>query len=81
LDRQASSELADRIVSAIREKFVFLAQNPGAGHLRKDLIDEDVRFVSVYSYLIVYRPVVRPLQVVAILHGRRDIPEILKSRA
>jgi plasmid stabilization system protein ParE len=47
---------------------------------RKDLTDLDVRFFTVYSYLIVYRPDTVPLQVVAILHGRRDVDKVLRQR-
>jgi plasmid stabilization system protein ParE len=38
-----------------------------------------VRFFSVYSYLIVYRPEPKPLQVVTILHGSRDVAGILRD--
>jgi plasmid stabilization system protein ParE len=58
----------------------FLAGTPAAGHRRKDLTDENVRFFPVYSYLIVYRPEMKPLQIVSILHGRRDVEQILKGR-
>jgi len=34
----------------------------------------------VYSYLIVYRPESRPLEIVSILHGRRDVARILTER-
>jgi toxin ParE1/3/4 len=76
----ASFEMADRVESAIREKIVYLAGRPGGGHWRKDLTDESVKFFPIYSYLIVYRPDTNPLQVVAILHGRRDVEELLKDR-
>jgi antitoxin ParD1/3/4/toxin ParE1/3/4 len=72
--------LADRVESVIRAKIVYLAGRPGGGHWRKDLTDEPVKFFPVYSYLIVYRPETSPLQVVAILHGRRDVEELLKDR-
>ena len=72
IKNQASLAIADRVESAIREKIVFLAGTPGAGHSRKDLTGEDVKFFPIYSYLIVYRPQTRPLQVAAILHGRRE---------
>ncbi len=72
--------MADRIESAIRDKIVFLAGSPGAGHWRKNLTDQAVKFFSVYSYLIVYRPDTQPMQVVSILHGRRDVEQILKDR-
>lgn len=72
--------MADRVESAICEWIGFLAQSPGAGHWRKDLTDEDVKFFPVYSYLVVYRPDTKPLQIVSILHGRRDVEQLLKSR-
>lgn len=78
--RRASLEMADRVESVIREKIVFLAGTPGGGHWRKDFTKEHVKFFSVYSYLIVFRPETRPLQVVAILHGQRDVGQILRGR-
>ena len=72
--------MADRVDAIIREKIVFLAGNSGGGHWRKNLTDEPVKFFSVYSYLIIYRPETNPLQVVAILHGYRDVEQLLKDR-
>jgi plasmid stabilization system protein ParE len=66
--------------SVVKDKIAFLARNPGAGHWRKDLTDEAVKFFPAYSYLIVYRPGTKPLQIVSILHGRRDAERILKDR-
>jgi plasmid stabilization system protein ParE len=80
IKEQSSLAVADHVESVIRQKIVFLAQVPGAGHRRNNLTDQDVRFFPVYSYLIVYRPDTRPLQVVSILHGRRDVEQILKNR-
>ena len=77
---KAGVDTADRVEAVIREKIVFLAETAGGGHWRKDLTDESVKFFSVYSYLIVYRPESKPLQVVAILHGHRDVEQILKKR-
>jgi toxin ParE1/3/4 len=77
---QTSVTVANRVESAIREKICFLAESPGAGHRRKDLTDEHVKFFPVYSYLIVYRPETNLLQIASILHGRRDVEQILKGR-
>jgi plasmid stabilization system protein ParE len=77
--KESSRELADRIESMIRDKIAFLANTPGAGHRRRDLTPADVKFFSVYSYLIIYRPE-KPLQVVSILHGNRNIEWILTTR-
>jgi plasmid stabilization system protein ParE len=80
IKKQASREMADRVESVIRDRMVFLAQTPGGGHSRKDLTDEPVKFLSVYSYLIAYRPETKPLQVIAILHGFRDVGQVLRDR-
>lgn len=77
---QSIASTADRVESAIRDRIVFLSTNPGAGHWRRDLTNERVRFFPVYSYLIVYRPEKKPLQVVPVLHGRRDVEEVLRNR-
>jgi antitoxin ParD1/3/4 len=78
--KQSSVEMADRVESVIRDKIVFLARTPRAGHWRKNLTDVAVKFFAVYSYLIVYRPETKPLQVVSILHGHRNVERILKDR-
>jgi toxin ParE1/3/4 len=80
IKKQSSVEIADHVESVIREKIAFLAENPGAGHWRKNLTDEAVKFFTVYSYLIVYRPESTPLQIVSILHGRRDVEQLLRDR-
>jgi plasmid stabilization system protein ParE len=78
--RQTGLEIADRVESTIRDKIVLIAAAPGIGHWRKDLTDEPVKFFPVYSCLIVYLPEKRPLQVVAIVHGNRDVERLLKNR-
>ena len=80
LKKQNSVEMADRVESLIRDKIAFLAQFPGAGHRRKNLTDQPVKFFPAFSYLIVYRPETKPLQIVSILHGHRDVEQILKGR-
>jgi antitoxin ParD1/3/4/toxin ParE1/3/4 len=78
--KESGQEAADRVESVIRSKFAYLAELPGAGHWRRDLTSAEVRFFSVYSYLIVYRPESRPLEIVSILHGSRDVAAILSER-
>lgn len=78
--KESSSETADRVESVIRSKFVYLADFPHGGHWRRDLTSAEVRFLSVYSYLIVYRPETKPLQIAAILHAHRDVAKILPKR-
>jgi antitoxin ParD1/3/4/toxin ParE1/3/4 len=78
--KESTKKIADRVEAAIRSQMVALADRPGIGHRRKDLTEESVKFFPVYSYLIVYRPDTRPLHVVAILQGRRDVEQILRTR-
>jgi antitoxin ParD1/3/4/toxin ParE1/3/4 len=80
IKEQASVTMADRVESTVRERIAFLAETPGAGHHRKDLTGENVKFFPVYSYLIVYRPETKPLQIASIIHGRRDVAQLLKDR-
>jgi toxin ParE1/3/4 len=80
IKEQTSATSADRVESVIRDRIVFLARTPEAGHHRKDLTDKDVKFFPVYSYLIVYRPTTKPLQIASSLHGRRDVAQHLKGR-
>jgi antitoxin ParD1/3/4/toxin ParE1/3/4 len=80
LKKESGRETADRVESLIRSKFVYLADFPRAGHWRRDLTSAEVRFFSVYSYLIVYRPETKPLEIVSILHGSRDVAGVLGER-
>ncbi len=45
---QSSVEIADHVESVIRDRIAFLAANPGAGHWRKNLTEEGVKFFPVY---------------------------------
>ncbi len=62
IKNQGSLGIADHVESVIHDRIVFLSENPGVGHWRKDLTSHPVKFFSVYSYLIVYRPETKPLQ-------------------
>jgi len=72
-----STEAARRVLAELRMAMRRLAEMPELGHVREDLADEPLRFWPVYSYLIIYRPEARPLQVVRVLRGSRDVAELL----
>ena len=80
VESQSRPEIADRVVAEIRAKIEVICISPGIGHRRRDLSDGDLRFFAAYSYLIVYRPTTKPLQIASILHGRRDVERILDDR-
>ncbi len=53
------------------------------GHFRPDLTSLSLRFWTLTrypNYIVVYRPETNPLQVVALLHGKRDAQRVLKQR-
>lgn len=77
---EAGQSVANRIEATLFDKITLLAKRPQIGHWREDLTDQPVKFFAVYSYLIIYRPETKPLEVVAVLHGRRDLAEVLKGR-
>jgi toxin ParE1/3/4 len=70
---------ARHVLREIKEAINFLSSNPGAGHLREDLTDAPVKFWSVYSYLIVYDPVPRPIEILRIVHASRNIGRLLEE--
>jgi plasmid stabilization system protein ParE len=53
---------------------------PGKGHRRSDLTRRDVLFLSVYQYMVVYRHTAF-VEIVAVIHGKRNARRVLKSRA
>jgi plasmid stabilization system protein ParE len=72
--------VADKLENELFEVFGRLAQRPRMGHTRSDLTERDVRFWPVGSYLIVYRVIPTALQIVGVLHGARDVTEVIRKR-
>ena len=77
---QDSVDAADRVLDDFYQSFGRLATTPGMGHRREDLTRRDVRFWPIYSYLVVYQRSSRPLLVIAVLHGNRDVKRLLQDR-
>lgn len=71
---------ARRVVREMKAAMHRLAEMPGTGHARSDLTDEDVLFWPIYSYLIVYRPETKPLEIVTVISGHRDVGALLERR-
>jgi toxin ParE1/3/4 len=69
---------ARRVLEDIRTAMHRLADHPGLGHLRDDFADEALRVWTVHTYLVIYRPDARPLQVVRVLSGYRDIAVLVE---
>ena len=69
-----------KVFDKIHAAAQLLADMPLMGHTREDVTDKPVRFWSVYKYLIVYRPERKPLEILRIIHGMRDLPRELFIR-
>jgi plasmid stabilization system protein ParE len=75
--RQRSPDAASRVRDELRAAMRKLADFPGMGHTRPELNNDALRFWAVYSYLIVYRHPTKPLQILRVLHGARDLEKAL----
>ena len=75
--RERSPRGARNVRREMREAMKLIADMPGIGHRRDDLGSEALRCWAVRSYLIIYRPEPKPLAVVRVLHGARNIGAIM----
>jgi plasmid stabilization system protein ParE len=78
-----SGDAADRVEQAIYDACAFVAEAPARGHSRLDLTTRSLRFWTVTrypNYTVVYRPMTGPLEIIAVMHGKRNIRRILKER-
>ena len=77
---QDNVDAADRVREELLEAMLGLAEMPGKGHRRMDLTRRPVLFWTVRSCQIIYAPGKRPLDIAAVLHGKRNIGRILRER-
>jgi plasmid stabilization system protein ParE len=77
-----SMDAANRVESAILAACSGLARRPQLGSKRIEITPLPVRFWTVSrfpNFIVVYRPQTSPLQVIAVLHGKRDIKKFLEE--
>jgi plasmid stabilization system protein ParE len=78
-----SVDSAERVESAIFGACEGIARHPMLGSKRSEITSLPVRFWVVTRYpnfIVVYRPDLSPIQIVAVLHGKREIKRLLKER-
>ena len=76
---QGSPGAALRLMVRFVGAFRLLANRPELGHVREDLPVPSLRFWAVGSYLVVYLAE-KPIEIVAIVHGARDVPSVVNRR-
>jgi plasmid stabilization system protein ParE len=74
-------DAAERLRSEFYEALQRLAQAPGIGHYHKELLDGRYRFWNFYSYVVCYLWQKKPIQIIAVVHGARDLAALLAARA
>lgn len=75
----SSFDRADQLVAKLIARCDVLAAHPMAGRARPDL-GEGLRSLSERPYLIVYRIGDGYAEVVAFIHGARDLPSAMRKR-
>jgi toxin ParE1/3/4 len=78
---QENPEAARGFTAAVAAAAELIGRNPLVGHRRLDLAPAPFRFLALrgYPYLLVYNERRRPPLIDRIVHGARDLPEILKD--
>lgn len=72
----AARALMVRFVRAFR----LLSRRPKLGHRREDLMESQIRCWPVGAYLILYTASRTPIEILAVVHGARDIPALMNRR-
>jgi plasmid stabilization system protein ParE len=73
-----SPSAAQRVLVELDAAMTTLSEMSRMGHVRRDVAEDDVRFWSVHTYLIVYRAEVTPIQILRIVSGYRDLADVLR---
>jgi|SRR5271166_7123025 len=77
LVERAGPRIARRVLKEVRAVLARLGDEPEISHVRDDLTARPVKFWPVFSYLIVYDPESKPVEIIRILHGMRDVEDNL----
>jgi plasmid stabilization system protein ParE len=77
---EESPEAAERLRVGFLKSFEALAQTPGMGHYHEELMDQRYRFKNLFSYVICYVWEQRPIRILAVVHGARDLAVFFGSR-
>lgn len=71
----SAAKVMDDFTSALDN----LTASPGIGWKREHLTGPGIRWWRVHSYLLVYDPETKPLRVIRVLHGARDLDRIFRD--
>jgi plasmid stabilization system protein ParE len=69
---------ADKVAGDFEAALGILVASPGIGWRRDPLTGPGIRWWRVHSYLLVYDPGSKPLRVIRVLHGARDLERLFR---
>ena len=78
-----SPDTAERLRAEFFDELQRLGRVPGIGHYHDEFLDRRFRFWNFYSYVIAYAWRRSPIQIIAVVHGARDLSAFfgLQARA
>ena len=68
-----SPDTAERLPSEFYEGLQRLGRSPGIGHYHDELLSRKYRFWNFYSYVVAYVWETKPVQVISVVHGARNL--------
>jgi toxin ParE1/3/4 len=71
-----NQEAADHFITSVTDYFRMLAKHPRAGR-RRDEFGPGLRSFPVGNYLIFYRIGEKAIEIMHVLHGKRDLGSLL----
>ncbi len=76
-----SPDVAERLRSEFYEGLQALGRSPGIGHYHDQLLSRKYRFWNFYSYVEAYVWEAKPIHVIGVVHGARDLAVIFTLRS
>lgn len=66
-------DTAERLRAEFYDGLQSLGRSPGIGHYHDELLSRKYRFWNFYSYVVAYVWEAKPIQVISVVHGARDL--------
>ena len=78
LDYIAGQSVQNAVLVATRldELFARIANTPGIGHRSEELRDDSLRVIAASGYLVIYDPTLKPLHILRVVRGIRDLRRV-----
>ena len=77
--RRDNRRAARRLLDTVNTKLELLAEFPGLGQPREEL-GKSLRSFPIGEYLLFYRPITDGIQLIRVLHGRRDLRKLFRKK-